>query len=144
MSKPLEIARELFSKLDKGNEFVDSLIKVTSKYKTSPIMLAYYGAAKTAKANYVSGLFDKYKTAKSGLNILNSSVLKSPKSLEVRFIRYSVELNIPAIMPFTDHTKEDKKFIIAFMDTKHPFYKQIRAFMLKYGDLSETEKKKFT
>ena len=73
---PLSTARSLFSKLDQGNVYVDSLIKVSSKYASSPLMLAYYGAAKTAKANYVSGPFDKYNTAKAGLGKLNASVTK--------------------------------------------------------------------
>jgi len=140
---PLSTARSLFSKLDQGNVYVDSLIKVSSKYASSPLMLAYYGAAKTAKANYVSGPFDKYNTAKAGLGKLNASVTKSPTNIEIRFIRYSVELNIPAIMPFTNHTKLDKKFIVNHLDTEHVFYPEIKSFMLKYGKLTDSEKKKF-
>jgi len=142
-SSPVEKARSLFAKLDQGNAYVDSLVSVTSKYVSSPLMLAYNGAAKTAKASYLSNPFDKYNTAKKGLAVLNKSVSKSPSSLEVRFIRYSVELKIPAIMPFTNHTKADRKFIMDHLDTKHVYYAEIKSFMLKYAGLSQAEKAKF-
>lgn len=141
---PISSARNLYSKLDQGDLYVDSLIKVTSRFISSPLMLAYYGAAKTAKAKYVSGPFDKYSTAKAGLAKLNSSISKSPSNIEIRFIRYSVEINIPAVMPFTDHTKQDRKYILEHLDVNHVYYPEIKRFMLKYANLTATEKQKFT
>lgn len=140
---PLESARGLFPKLDQGKNYVDSLINISSKHTSNPVMLAYHGAAQTARASYLYNPYSQYTTAKKGLETMNKSVSKASSNLEVRFVRYSVELNIPAIMPFTDHTKEDKKFILTNLDKNHDFYPAIKTFMLKFGNLTDTEKKKF-
>jgi hypothetical protein len=141
---PIEEARSFFPKLDQGEKYVDSLIKLASKHQSSAEMLAYLGAAQTAKASYLFNPYSKYTSAKKGLTIMNNSVSKATTNLEVRFIRYSVELNIPSVMPFTDHTVSDKKFIIDNLDKKHSFYPAIKVFMLKYGKLTESEKRKFS
>lgn len=141
---PLQNARTLFTKLDKGVVYVDSLISVTAKYSSSPVMLAYNGAAHTAKAKYLGNVFSKYSQAKKGLGIMDKAVQKSPKNVEVRFVRYCTESNIPSVMPFTSHVEQDKTFIINNLKKDHAHYQAIKNFLLKYGDLSAEEKKKLS
>lgn len=139
---PLESARLLFTKLDKGEKYVDSLINISGRYVSSPVMQSYNGAANTAKAQYVGNVFSKYSQAKKGLGIMNKAASRSPKNVEVRFVRYCTESNIPSVMPFSSHVKEDKSFIINNLSNKHQHYSAIKAFMLKFGDLTDAEKKK--
>ena len=139
---PLTNSRTLFTKLDKGEQYVDSIIKITEKYSTSPVMLAYNGAGHTAKAKYIGNVFTKYSQAKKGISIVNKAALKGPKSVEVRFVRYCIETNIPPVMPFDSHIKADRLFIINNLSKSHQHFKAIKAFMFKYADLTEVEKKK--
>jgi hypothetical protein len=105
-------------------------------------MQSYNGAAHTAKAKYLSNVFSKYSQAKKGLDIMNKAVSRSSKNVEVRFVRYCTESNIPSVMPFTSHLSEDKSFIINNLAKSHEHYQAIKSFLLKFGELTDAEKKK--
>lgn len=46
-----------------------------------------------------------------GRDLLEASIKNDPKNLEIRFLRYSIQKNIPKILSYSKNINEDEKFI---------------------------------
>jgi hypothetical protein len=71
-----------------------------SKY--NPIILAYYGGVQALKAKHAFNPVSKLSHLISGLNRLKEAIGKSPDNLEIRFMRFSILDNVPAILGYGD------------------------------------------
>lgn len=119
----------------------ESLLNSTQS-STDAIGKAYCGAAWALKAKHSSNPIKKLEHLKTGLAKLNDAVVSDAINVEIRFLRFSVEENIPSMVSFTSHIEDDKKMIIGALLPSHPFYSTIKAYMLKSKKLNETEKGK--
>jgi len=110
-----------------------------------PVLLAYHGAAKTTLANC-----KKFPTAKlsiffEGKNLLEQAVEIENDNAEIRFLRFTIQTNIPAILNYDDR-KSDKKFLIDAVTINQnnmvdvEISKRIVNYLLEYGELNSEEK----
>lgn len=125
-----------------GNETAANNLHDLTKNKTNEILNAYHGASLAIKAKYAWNPYKKLENVNAGLTILNKAVNAKSSDVEIRFLRFSVEENLPAIVPGVRHCDEDKKTILTNLKKEHPFYSTIRAYMLGSKLLSSDEKKK--
>lgn len=77
-----------------------------------PLLLAYFGATKALKAHHTRNYFSKYVYARNAVNMLNDAVEKAPENIEIRFLRYNVQREIPRYLGLSSNLDEDKNFII--------------------------------
>lgn len=68
---------------------------------------AYAGAVEAVMAKHVFNPYSKYKYVTRGLKKLNKAVEEAPGMLEVRFLRFAVLHNIPAIFGIGEKRKSD-------------------------------------
>ncbi len=135
--------RQFYDHIQINEAYADSIVKLTSNYtKLGAEAWVYHGAAQCAKAQFYINPISKYNQCKKGLDIINNAANKHSNVLEVRYVRFTIETNLPSIMPFTDHQKADKAFVLANINAQHSNYLRIKSFLLKYGNLTESEKKK--
>jgi hypothetical protein len=80
-----------------------------SKY--NPIILAYYGGVQALKAKHAFNPVSKLSHLISGLNRLKEAIGKSPDNLEIRFMRFSILDNVPAILGYGDERMDDRNKI---------------------------------
>jgi uncharacterized lipoprotein len=80
--------------------------------------------------------------AKEASAQLNKAIDAAPGNLEVRYLRFSFESKVPAILGLTLHTTQDKAWIMAHLDKKHPMWDLIRAFLKESELLTADEKLK--
>ncbi|HEY1045880.1 MAG TPA: hypothetical protein VGF79_05535 [Bacteroidia bacterium] len=109
---------------------------------TEAIGKAYCGAAWALKAKHGNNPIKKLEHLKTGLTKLNDAVVSDAINVEIRFLRFSVEENIPSLVSFTSHIDDDKKMIIGALLPSHPFYSTIKSYMLKSKKLNASEKGK--
>ncbi len=76
-----------------------------------PIVLAYYGAAETLIAKHSYNPYKKWKYLKDGLEKIEKAINKSPNSLEIRFIRFSILHYIPSFLGYSKEREEDLSII---------------------------------
>lgn len=110
--------------------------------KESAILKAYNGAAVAILAKHSSNPYKKLEYLKKGLSIINNAVLQDAADLEIRFVRFAVEENIPNFVSFTSHLESDTKMLIKNLNSSHSNYKMIKAYLLKSAKISEADKKK--
>ena len=82
---------------------------LSSAVENDPLILGYSGAAQTLLARYTYNPFSKYRYCKQGLGKLNNAISMSPLSLELRYLRLSLELSLPSFLNMSGHINEDKK-----------------------------------
>lgn len=115
--------------------FADKTIK-------DPVILGYKGAVAMVMAKYVSSPLSKLSYFKEGKEILEAALKKAPQNLELHFIRFGIQENLPSILMYNENLVEDKKFIIQHLEeVDRPRFKQsIIAFLLKSENVTEAEK----
>ena len=77
----------------------------------SALQLGYLGAYQTIWANHVFNPIAKWSTFKKGKNNLENAIQMDADNIELRWLRLSIQSNIPGFLNYNDHIKEDKYFI---------------------------------
>lgn len=127
---------------------VDLLDKKIEEFNYEPSLLTVYkGATYAIKAKNQWNPFSALRLLGKSIKTMDEAVKKSPSNLEIRFIRFAVQKNIPSYLGYSDNVDEDKKYLIKNIDR---FYnpeldKKIRDFILKFmttqGGYNEQEVK---
>lgn len=79
----------------------------------SALLTGYKGAAHALKAKYSFNPVSKLKHIKKAQQFLSEAVSAAPGNLEVRFLRYSVEVQTPAMLDLSKHVAEDQALLLA-------------------------------
>jgi len=72
-----------------------------------PFVVAYLGGTETLLAKHAINPFTKLDLLNSGLDKLAYALKKQPRSLEIRFMRFSILHFIPAILGHAKERDED-------------------------------------
>ncbi|HET8810098.1 MAG TPA: hypothetical protein VFM65_07530 [Flavobacteriaceae bacterium] len=79
-------------------------------YKSS-IHLAYIGTLEAIWAKYVLNPFSKLQTFKKGKEKIEQAVRQEPHNIEIRYLRLSVQKNVPGFLGYNDKIEEDELFL---------------------------------
>lgn len=90
----------------------EKFYQFTSSYQGNEALpLAYKAAAEAIRARDAS-MFNKLTYAQAATRLFEQAVAADPASAEVRFLRFSVESNIPAFLGLSAHVEEDRQFLL--------------------------------
>lgn len=140
---PLEQVRNQFpyiASLEEANAFIEIL-----KNDTSPEAIGYNAAMILMKSRYVKGLFAKLKYFKQGKKLLDQDIVENPTSIEIRYIRFLMQKQIPDFLGYNKNIEEDFNIIfnkIVTSNLNKNFKIKILNTMLLVDDLSEVRKNK--
>lgn len=142
----LDEVRMGFYNAVQDSQQAENLLKQIKKIKPkSALITVYSGATCAIMAKNKWNPFSAVKLLKKSNEEMNNAVKLAPTNLEVRFIRFAVQKNIPNYLGFSNNVEEDKKYLIKHIDT---FYnpklsKEMRDyilwFMTEQGGYSEKE-----
>lgn len=140
--------RIAYLKCVEDEDATDLLIKsIESKSNPSSLETAYLGALWGLKAKHAWNPATKIKYLKVSKAYLNKAVQQNSSSIEIRYLRYSVEKNIPDIVGMKENLQMDRAFILNGLQKKdlYPVEPEIRKtiveFMKLNADLSPAESK---
>lgn len=121
----------------KKTEFVNS--------SSSGILQGYKAMANMLTAQYAWFPTTKLDYFNKGKDLLNTAIKADSNNVELRFFRYSSQMEAPSLLNYNNHIKADKSFIIKHYATlSNPFVKKkIRDYMLWKCKCTEAEKKVF-
>ncbi|WP_067149969.1 hypothetical protein [Pseudotamlana agarivorans] len=119
---------------NKVNAFFNDLQGVTKKNRNE--LVAYKGASIALMAKSAKTIKEKKEGFMEGVNLVEYAVEKDTSNIEVRFIRLSIQQNVPKILKYNQEIESDKAFVI-----KH--YNEIKSSHLKMhiGDYISNSKK---
>ena len=79
---------------------------------SSPVLLCYKGVAEMMQAKHVFSPFIKLAKFKNGKSMIEESISRDPDDLELRFLRFSIQSNLPAFLNYDSQIPGDKKKLI--------------------------------
>lgn len=95
---------------EKANLLFQALAK--SAPSSNSLQYAYLGATEALLAKHSFNPLTKMNYVNSALNKLNSAVVQNKNDIEIRFMRFSVESELPRYLGMSKHLEEDKNVII--------------------------------
>ena len=109
------------------------LAKATEDFNATrfPVYEAYIGIGNLFMAKHSGNPFSKLSFFNKGKKYLEAAVSKEPESLEIRFLRYTTQLEMPHFLGYNKNISEDKKFILEhYKDSKDEILMaQIKQFL---------------
>jgi len=134
--------RSTYTQAVEDSKKADMLVKLANENKNVAVYQAYLGAGHALQAKHSWNPGSKLSLAQKASEELNAAINKSPNDLEIRFLRFSVECNMPAFLNLSSHVQEDKLYILKNKDVKHAMWNTMKSFLKSCDQLTEAEKKK--
>ena len=94
---------------DSCKNFILSLKKV--KIEESPLLEAYKISAELINIKYLKNPFKKFNLFNFYTKKLNLIINENPLQIEIRFLRYLIQLNSPDFLLYNKNIEEDYNFI---------------------------------
>ncbi len=141
-SEELQTARTYYQQGKDNNTAAENLKTFTETKLDKPIFKAYNGVSYAMMAKHHWNPYKKLEFVNKGLELLNQAITANAADVEMRFLRFSVEENLPSVVSFTSHIQADKTYILANIKPTHAFYNTMKGYLKTSKNLSEAEKKK--
>ncbi|SHJ03799.1 hypothetical protein SAMN02745146_2077 [Hymenobacter daecheongensis DSM 21074] len=127
-----------------GEKFYQLMAAYTEQ---DAVVLAYKAAAEAIRARDAS-MFNKLTYVQNASKQFDQAVKLDADNAEIRFLRLSVESNLPAFLGLSQHVDEDRQFLVKTLLT-HPksgldaeSFALVRSFMVERGHVSEADARK--
>ncbi|MDQ2792724.1 MAG: hypothetical protein M3Y12_01755 [Bacteroidota bacterium] len=123
----------------------EKFYKLLAEYKDRDgLVLAYKGASEAIRARDAS-MFNKLTYVQDAAKTFEQAVGIDPQNPEIRFLRFSVESNLPAFLGLSKHVEEDKEMLLSAalnypgtgLDAEA--FHTVRGFLVERGHVSEEE-----
>ncbi len=98
-----------FEDQDKANE-LHTLLE--GKVEDGAFFRAYLGATKALLANHTQFIPAKYNYARQSVKLLDEAVELAPGDIEIRFLRFNIQNEIPSFLGMSRNVEEDRRFIL--------------------------------
>jgi hypothetical protein len=110
----------------------------------APVLIGYKGANEMIQAKYVINPIAKLSKFNRGKDFLQLAINRDTSNLETRFLRFSIQSNIPVWLNYKDEMIADKHFLIDhFSRSKDQELKDmIIGYFIATNTLTEIEIKK--
>jgi hypothetical protein len=106
------------------------------------ILLAYLAASEALQARNSFFPFTKLSMIQQAQETFSKAVKLDKEDVEIRFLRFTIEVNIPVFLGLTTHIEEDKLLIISNLNESpldFTMKKAIADFLLSSGYCSPVE-----
>lgn len=117
---------------ESADSFYTKMQSVTAS--ASAVMIGYKGMAAFMLCNYSYNPYNKLKYFNEGKNFLDKAIAMSTDNTELRFLRYTIQKNVPSFLGYSSNVNEDKQFVTKkisdsqFKNTDYDLYNR----MVKY------------
>jgi len=142
----LEEARKAYVESMNSKEACEAAYKKTSSLPLSEnhLLMGYKAAISIAMSKHLKTAKEKIAHFNKGKQLLESSILKDEKNVELRFLRFSIQSNCPPALKYNKNISIDKKYIIDNLAAvqSSSIRSRIKEFMLQSKNISLEEKQK--
>lgn len=105
----LRDCRESIANAFKERSVADRLYEGLKKENgTHNLLYGYRGAIEMSFGKHESSLIKKGRYFSSGREILEETIAKDPTNIELIFLRYTIQYNVPSILGYKGNLEEDR------------------------------------
>ncbi|MDB5268778.1 MAG: hypothetical protein JWP58_1818 [Hymenobacter sp.] len=123
----------------------EKFYKLLADYQDRDALVLGYKAASEAIRARDASMFNKLTYVQDAAKTFEQAVGLDPQNPEIRFLRFSVESNLPAFLGLSKHVEEDKEMLLNAA-LNHPgtgldaeAFRTVRGFLVGRGHVSEDE-----
>ena len=100
-------------------------------YKEENLLLGYHGATLLGMARHDPNPFKKMSHFSDGKKLLEKAISRDPNSLELRFLRLTIQTYMPSFLGYDDSKESDKAFLLNNLDgvKNETFASSVRGFI---------------
>ena len=80
------------------------------------LLVGYKGAGIMIGANYVFNPISKLSRFNKGKKLIEQAIEKEPKNLELRYLRLTLQTNLPKFLGYSNSINKDKGYIISQLE----------------------------
>ncbi|WP_461452657.1 hypothetical protein [Mucilaginibacter sp.] len=91
---------------------LDQLMLNVNVNNANPVLICYKGASELIDAKYTINPITKFDDFNKGKALINKAISRDTLNLEMRFIRYSIQSNLPGFLGYSDNLENDKNFLL--------------------------------
>ncbi len=91
------------------SKLIVSLERYTEK--DHPLYTGYRGGANMVMAKHVLNPFNKLSYFKRGRDLLERAIRSDRNNVELRFLRYTIQTNVPGILGYKSNLEADRQYI---------------------------------
>lgn len=136
--------RTLYYSSSEDQNTAKEFLETTSQLDVdaNSLFLAYRGMAYMLQAKYAWNPYSKMNNFDKGKQDLEKAIEKDQSNVELRFLRFGIQTNVPSILSYSDNIEADKKMILeAFQNIQDKDLKQrIKEYLITSDALSDAEK----
>lgn len=142
--------RELFLIINNSEAAVSRLksLALQSKETRASLKSAYYAAAEMATAKYLLNPAAKLKTFKSGKKLLDLCITNDGMNVELRYIRFAIQTNVPSFLGYNKNVADDKLFLVDHLEPLKKkdvqLYSAIYAYLIYSRQLNPAEQQQLS
>lgn len=85
--------------------------------EADPLMKGYLGVLTIARGTHRINPFARLGTFNDGVDILEAALASDPGSVELHFLRLSIQVNVPGFVGYDEQRVEDRAFVEARLHT---------------------------
>ncbi len=145
-SMTLEEARSVYSESMKDKVICETAYNKISKVLDSEnnILIGYKAAITVAMSKHLKTTKEKIAYFNRGKLLLENTISKDDKSVELKFIRFTIQSNCPPALKYNKNIATDKAYIIENLTNvkNTSVRKKIKDYLLQSKDITVEEKQK--
>ena len=139
------LRQELFALNTDSRLAEDLLLKLEDVDAYSPLILAYRATCEAHMAKATGNPFAKFRYLNRANKNLADAIDQDEQNLEIRFLRFALQVQTPKFLGYSKHIAADKEVIMQNFDSYD--WKDVDAiilayicdFMIEQGDCSDLE-----
>jgi len=123
----------------------EKFYKLLADYQDKDALVLGYKAASEAIRARDASMFNKLTYVQDAARTFEQAVSLDPQNPEIRFLRFSVESNLPAFLGLSKHVDEDKEMLLNAA-LSHPksgldaeSFRTVRSFLVARGHVSDEQ-----
>lgn len=90
----------------------EAFLETTGNFDPNdPLQMAYRGASLAMSAGFSNGIMDRLERFSDGKELIEKAVDLDNTNAEIRFVRYCIQANVPAIVFYSDKLDEDFEIV---------------------------------
>jgi hypothetical protein len=138
--------RNRFENASKGETLCQTLLNSLSSHtlESNTLFYGYLGAGETIHAQFSVNPYTKLSRFNSGKAKLEAAVAKQPQSMELHYLRFTVQCGAPSFLGYNTQLAADKKFLLDGLKQlsadDYDLYSRIAKYLEQSPQLTAAEK----
>lgn len=111
--------RKLFFEASQSPQKTDIMLQLLNRAedKYLPVLKGYTGMSYMLLAKHGFNFIARYNNFQQGKELLERAIHEDKNNVELRFLRLSVQMNVPIFLNYSTQIENDKQFIVAHFNS---------------------------